>query len=128
MIAQLTRPDKHGNRVESRGGGRDLPGKKTTRITIETQQVWVLHKAVRTTRQWCGVCRAEVDWVDVQSAGEYAHLALSTVQKWLGAGELHSKRAESGSPLVCLNSLRRSVARLVEGSKSKNDFTEGELL
>ena len=89
----------------------DKLAKKTTRITIETHQIWVLHKGINTVRRWCSGCRAEVDWAAPESAGVLAGLPPSTVEKWLDSGELHSRQAEHGSRLVCLNSLRRSVPR-----------------
>jgi hypothetical protein len=82
-------------------------------ITVETDQIWILRRS-RFTRAWCAECGREVDTVGLKEAAGLSgqgfphihQLALGdsgSTQGW------HFAEAPDGSPIVCLESLRKSV-------------------
>ena len=77
---------------------------KTTRITIETENMLVMRrgKAIVT---WCPVCCADVEvmMLDGDSLGE--DIPSKSLGDWLRAGKLHLWRPAEGSAQICLPSL-----------------------
>jgi hypothetical protein len=83
---------------------------KTTEITVETDQVWVLRKS-RARRGWCATCGHEVDMVTLADAGTLLGWDTHTpkLQPELSGGGIdrgwHWSEAADGTPLICLESL-----------------------
>jgi hypothetical protein len=81
---------------------------KKTEVTVETDRVLIIRRRL-TKRGWCRECGCEVDMVElseVQALTNKSKLELhdgSLSQKW------HFSEDEDGSPLVCLESLLKSL-------------------
>jgi hypothetical protein len=85
---------------------------RTTRITIETEQVLIIRHA-NPVRAWCTRCAAEVDMVLLEAAGVLAQADHRTIQRWLDAEELHAAQMRDGSARICLDSLLRSARHVL---------------
>jgi hypothetical protein len=81
---------------------------KKTEVTVETDRVLIIRRRL-TKRGWCRECACEVDMVElseVQALTNKSQLELrdgSLSQRW------HFSEDEDGSPLVCLESLLKSL-------------------
>ena len=86
--------------------------KRTTRITIETEQVLIIRGA-NSSRAWCMRCGAEVDTVAMSAEGVLAETDRDTLQRWVETDQLHLSRAPDQSVRVCLRSLLKLAGRLL---------------
>ena len=77
---------------------------KTTRITIETESLLVVHRG-KTIVTWCPACCAEVEAMTLEgdSLGEGIPSAL--LRDWLATGKLHLWGPDGGPIQICLPSL-----------------------
>jgi hypothetical protein len=77
---------------------------KTTRITIETESLLIVHRG-RTIVTWCPACCAqtEVMTLECDRLGDGIPSGLFT--EWLAAGKLHSWSPDGGPIQICMNSL-----------------------
>ncbi len=78
--------------------------KRTTRITIETDQVLVL-RGCYSSRRWCSQCGADVDFVSFEEASVVAQTAPQALLKLLEGNTLHLLGEVQGLPRICVNSL-----------------------
>jgi len=100
---------------------------KTTRITIETENLLVVHKG-KTIVTRCPACCADVEVMmhEGDSLGE--DISSSYLTAWLAAGKLHLWRPAHGATQICLPSLLQcfepeSVPRL---GNPKSDSKTGD--
>jgi hypothetical protein len=108
----------HGFRRWAKASEPSVAAYKRTEITLETDRIWVLRRS-HSRRAWCAECGREVDVVMLKEAEALTGMtqpALSqplTTQPLLpGCGEgagWHWSEAPDGSPLVCLESLLKSM-------------------
>jgi hypothetical protein len=84
-----------------------LAVKRTTRITIETEQLVVIGRK-KSVRVWCEQCAAEVDLVPIEGAAELARVDVGTIRHLLNGEQFHWSHS-GGSVGICLNSLLKSV-------------------
>lgn len=84
----------------------DLAVKRTTQITIETEQLLVIGRK-KPERVWCRQCAAEVDVVAIERAAELALVDVGTIQRLLNSEQVHWSQS-GGSVGICLNSLLKS--------------------
>lgn len=89
---------------------------KTTRITIETENLLVVRKG-KTIVTWCPACCANVEVMMLEGDSLGEDVPSSYLRDWLGTGKLHLWRPAEGSAQICLPSLLRcfeaeSVPRL----------------
>ena len=101
---------------------------KTTKITIETESLLVVHKT-KTVVTWCPVCCAEVETMTLTADGLGNGIPAALLENWLRTGMLHLWRHAEGSDQVCLPSLLQcfqaeSVPRL--GTPKTNHKTGDE--
>jgi len=77
---------------------------KTTRITIETENMLVMRrgKAIVT---WCPVCCADVEVMMLEGDSLGEDVPSSYLGDWLRTGKLHLWRPAEGSAQICLPSL-----------------------
>lgn len=80
--------------------------KKTTRITIETEQLLVIRRRT-SVRAWCQQCAAEVDMVLIEDAAELAQVDVRMIRDLLNVERFHW--SQSGLLRICLNSLLKSI-------------------
>jgi len=78
---------------------------RTTEITVERSEVFVVRRAKKTARAWCAQCAAEVRMCAPDDAAALAHVSTRTIYRWVEAGRVHFAETAEGLLLVCLNSL-----------------------
>jgi hypothetical protein len=86
-----------------------LAVKRTTRITIETEQLLVIGRK-QPVRVWCEQCAAEVDVVPIEGAAELTRVDVETIQRLLSGEQFHWSWSV-GPVRICLNSLLKSIHR-----------------
>jgi len=93
-----------------------LKHRKTTLITTETSEVWVIREVARGTRAWCKPCGAQVEMVPAELAGRAIGANARKVFRLIEAGRVHSTDKPDGSSWVCLNTL----AQIEESGNEEN--------
>jgi hypothetical protein len=91
---------------------------KTTQITIETSSVLIIRRT-RSSRARCPECAREVDHVGLAEAGVLTGMARPALRGDVETLKWHYSESSEGAPLVCLNSLMKSM-------QSENQWKEGE--
>jgi hypothetical protein len=91
---------------------------KRTEITLETDRIWVIRRS-HSRRAWCAECGREVDMVMVKEAAALLGMTqpmlsqpLTTQPMLPGCGDSggwHWSQAADGSPLVCVESVLKSM-------------------
>jgi hypothetical protein len=81
---------------------------KTTRITIETENLLVVHRA-KTTETWCTACCANVEVIMLERDSLSEDIPSSYLGVWLRTGKLHLWRTAQGSAQLCLPSLLQCI-------------------
>jgi hypothetical protein len=82
-----------------------VAGKKTTRITIESEQVSITRWSGSSPRSWCQSCGAEVDMLSLEHASAMAQVLPHRILADSEAKRLHTTEAPDGSMQICLPSL-----------------------
>ena len=77
---------------------------KTTRITIETENLLVVRRA-KTIVSWCPACCADVEVMMLEGDSLGEDIPSSYLGDWLATGKLHLWRPAEGSDQLCLPSL-----------------------
>ena len=80
-----------------------MANKKRTRITVETERIFVLSKS-GATRDWCAGCEKQVYAVGIEEAALLTGLSVPMVRRKVEDGTAHSIDT-SAPPFICLNSL-----------------------
>ena len=81
---------------------------KTTEITIERSDVFVVRRANKAPYAWCPQCAAEVRMCTPEEAADLTRLSRRTIYRRVEAGGVHFKETAEAPLLVCLNSLFES--------------------
>ena len=79
---------------------------KTTRITIETESLLVVHRG-KTIVTWCPVCCAEAEAMTLEGDSLGEDIPSPLLRDWLAAGKLHLWSPDGGPAQICLTSLLR---------------------
>jgi hypothetical protein len=79
--------------------------RKTTEITIETHEVWVIRRANADAQFRCADCDDQLTMVTVDQAVEITRVSARTIYAWVETSKLHFWETAEGKLLVCLNSL-----------------------
>lgn len=79
---------------------------KTTRITIETESLLVVHRG-KTIVTWCPLCCSEVEAMTLAGESLGEDIPSTLLSDWLAAGKLHLWSADGGPDQICLTSLLR---------------------
>ena len=77
---------------------------KQTKITVETDSL-VLLRGRHATQAHCPLCNAESEMIVLGELQVVSNLDRPDLEEWINSGELHHLQGDSGSPLICLNSL-----------------------
>ena len=78
---------------------------KSTEITVERSEVFVLRRTKKTACAWCEACGARVRMLTPEEAGRASGLSARTIYRWIEAGQVHFTETAEGLLLVCLNSV-----------------------
>ncbi len=90
---------------QAQANGDPLVKRKTTHITVTTEEVWVVHKAQLIAEQWCESCAAQVRMVSAQGAAALAKVSARAIYRAVESQQLHFKETSDGRLFICLNSL-----------------------
>jgi len=86
----------------------EVDSRKRMEVTVETNQVLIMRRR-RSVRCWCRECGREVEMVELKEA----EARMGMTQAMLGDGQWgrawHWSQADDGSPLLCLESLLKSM-------------------
>jgi hypothetical protein len=78
---------------------------KTTEITIETHEVWVIRRAKANAQARCPACDDQLTMVTVDQAVEIVRVSARAIYRWVESDQIHFLETAEGRLLVCLNSL-----------------------
>ncbi len=81
---------------------------KRTEITVETDRVLIVRRR-HSRRAWCRTCGRDVDMVGIADAALLTGMTESMVLENAAARKWHLSEARDRPPLVCLDSLLRSI-------------------
>lgn len=85
---------------------------RTTEITVEKSEVFVVRKPERLVLAWCPQCAGEARMVTAEEAAATARVSTRTIYALLEAGRIHFTETVDGLLLVCLSSLfEREIKR-----------------
>lgn len=93
-----------------------MTGKRTTRITIERDHVWIIRQCGCPAQTWCENCAAEVEVVTEEQASVLAGITYDDIRRCVVAGQLHTFQASGKAMRICLHSL----LELAHGSPTTN--------
>ena len=77
---------------------------KTTEITFETDELFIIKRRDESTRIRCETCGALV-WISIAEAASITRVNELAICEQVKAGLLHSTVTPEGQVLICLNSL-----------------------
>ena len=78
---------------------------KTTEITVEMDEFFLIRRSDRSTRGLCETCDAVVQMVTPAEAAGIARVNESAIHSRINSSLLHSTETLEGQVLICLNSL-----------------------
>ena len=78
---------------------------KSTEITFERSEVFVVRRAKKTSCGWCSRCAAQVGMCTPDEAAALARVSTRTIYRWIEAGRVHFTETAEGLLLVCLSSI-----------------------
>jgi hypothetical protein len=81
---------------------------KRTEITIQTDRVLIIRRQ-RSTPVWCHECGREVEMVEFSQAGALMGQSQALLPNSAKSHGLHVSEDENGSPLICLESVLKSM-------------------
>jgi hypothetical protein len=88
----------------AKGGSERAVVVKTTRITIETENLLVVRRG-KTIVTWCPACCADVEVMMLEGDSLSEDIPSAYLADRLATGKLHLWRSAEGSAQVCLPSL-----------------------
>lgn len=77
-------------------------------ITVETRRLFI-HRWAKRAPIRCLACSSAAEWVTPGQAAELAGVNTRSVYRWVEAERLHFTETAEQAPLICLNSLLRSI-------------------
>lgn len=78
--------------------------RKRTEITVETSLL-VFRGSTNRSAVWCIECSSRVQLVTPEEAAVLARVTTRAVYRWLERGQVHFVETETGTLLICPNSL-----------------------
>jgi hypothetical protein len=86
-----------------------MAAKRTTRITVERDHVWIIRQCGPLTRTWCESCAAETEFVSVEQAIALTGRTADEIQHSLLMAKLHTASGGGKAMRICLRSLFEGV-------------------
>lgn len=91
------------------GRAHPLAGKRTVRITVESDRVWIIRQCGSLTRTWCEGCGAEVEFVSMEQASAVTGRSVDEVRHSVLIAKLHTSAGGGKAMRICLRSLLERV-------------------
>jgi len=89
-----------------------MAGKRTIRITVERDHVWIIRRCGPLARNWCENCAAEVEFVSVEQAIALTGRTADEIKHSVLAAELHTASGTGHAIRICLRTLLEGVTIL----------------
>jgi|SRR6516225_5885968 len=86
--------------------------KRTTRITIERDRVWIIRQSGSLRRTRCESCAAEVEFVSIEQAMALTGRTADEIKHLVLAARLHTVSGRENGMRICLRSLFEGVPEL----------------
>lgn len=86
---------------------------KQTKITIQTREVWLLHRPAGMPQGWCEKCGNWVELVTPDEAAQLTGVSVRGIFRQIEQAQLHFSETPAGSVRLCLPAL---IARISSGS------------
>ena len=86
--------------------------KKTTRITVITEEVWAFRGPAKVAKVWCAECAADVPVAPAERVAALLGVSARAIYRQVENKEVHYREAPDGRLFVCLNSAQ-AAARLL---------------
>jgi hypothetical protein len=103
LLAAL--PGSLGRRPLATASEAAVTNKRKTKITFETERLFVISAPTSRAPKWCDRCGAHSQTVTAEDAAILANKSLSAIRRDVESEKLHSTGLEAGSLLICLNSI-----------------------
>src|SRR5436853_1528605 len=78
---------------------------RTIEIEVEKDELLVVKNQRESIRAWCDQCGAEVEMATPEAAANMAQVIPCKIYRWSESGKIHFTETQTGSLLVCLNSV-----------------------
>lgn len=86
-----------------------MTGKRTIRITIERNRVWIIRRCGSLARMWCEGCVTEVEFVSMEQAIALTERTADDIKHSILAAKLHTIPGGENALCICLRSLLEGV-------------------
>ena len=86
-----------------------MTGKRTVRITIERDRVWIIRQCGSLTRNWCEGCTADVEFVSLEQAVALTGRTAEEIKHSVLTAKLHTASDGGQTIRICLHSLLEGV-------------------
>lgn len=100
--------------------------KKTTKLTIETERVFVIRRPTASRRARCEACDEVVSFVTADEAAALTRFSSRAIYRLIEARKLHFRETTEALLLICLNSLCDRCLRGDAGSLTDDLDWKGE--
>jgi hypothetical protein len=90
-------------------GAYSVAGKRTIRITIERDRVWIIRQRGSLTRTWCESCADEVEFVSVEQAIALTGRTANEIKQSVLEAKLHTESGGGQTMRICLRSLLKAA-------------------
>jgi hypothetical protein len=81
----------------------------TTRITVETETVTIVHQA-KVTRGWCSGCQGDVDLVITDGTAGVHGASAEQIRHWISESRLHAWQTADSQFQFCVRSLLQCLS------------------
>jgi hypothetical protein len=89
-----------------------MTGKRTIRITIERDRVWIIRQFGSLRRTRCESCATEVEFIDIEQAMALTGRTTDEIKRLALAARLHTVSGGEDGMRICLRSLLEGVPEL----------------
>lgn len=80
--------------------------RKTTRITVTTEEVWVVRQSALIAQVWCARCATEVAMAPAAQVAALLGISTRAIYRRVEKEELHGCETPAGRFFICLNSIQ----------------------
>ncbi|HEV8486375.1 MAG TPA: hypothetical protein VGV87_22720 [Blastocatellia bacterium] len=98
--------------------------KNKTKLTIETERIFVIRRGRAERRGMCEACQEVVQLLTVDESATLTRVSARAIYGLVEAGKIHFTETNEGLLLICFNSLCRSLLR-AEAQDLTNKFKSG---
>ena len=105
-----------------------MKARRIAEITIETEEALVIRRASGSVPAVCAQCGHEVSMLTPEEAAILFRIAVRSIYREIEAGQIHFQETATGSVVVCLDSLRKSVPQFSSRASSSSSSSSSASL